>query len=155
MRGLPRVIVPRLASDETESDPLPGQRGTGGGDKCERRSADWMIGGAPLPARAIEGWMHDDSWLHALGVSRARTVSLSQCMTLMLGATLAATADPAGATVVVSARTGPATTALVVPIARMTWARMVRRIRMICLHASTEVDKPVSWSWRPPSTRQT
>jgi hypothetical protein len=63
-----------------------------------------------------------------------------QCMTFMLGATLTATADPAGATVVVSARTGPATTALVVPIARMTWARMVRRIRMICLHASTEVD---------------
>jgi len=84
--------------------------------------------------------MRDDSGLHALGVPHARTVSLGQCMTLMLGATLAATADPAGATVVVSAGTGPAATALVVPIARMTWARMVRRIRMICLHASTEVD---------------
>jgi hypothetical protein len=39
-------------------------------------------------------------------------------MTFMLGATLAATADPADATVVVSARTGSATTALVVPIVR-------------------------------------
>ena len=29
MLGLPRVIVPRLAADETEADPLPGQRGTG------------------------------------------------------------------------------------------------------------------------------
>jgi hypothetical protein len=58
--------------------------------------------------------------------------------TLDVGA--AATAALAGAAAVVRARTGPATSEPMVPIVRMAGARMFRRMRMIALHAFTEVN---------------
>ena len=54
------------------------------------------------------------------GIAAHYILGIPLIVALLLGATLAATAEPAGAMVVVRARTGPATTAQLVPIARMT-----------------------------------
>lgn len=56
------------------------------------------------------------------------------------GLALKATAEAAGAAALVRARTGPATSAPTVPMVRITGAITLRRIRMIFLHAFTEVN---------------
>src|ERR1700733_12171422 len=53
-----------------------------------------------------------------------------ECMIVMLGVALMATAAVAGAAAGVSARTGPATSEPMVPTVRMAGARMFRRMRM-------------------------
>jgi hypothetical protein len=100
---------------------------------CERRAADWLIGGAPLPAQAIEVRHAMTPALPGPRRSPARTCALRQpCMTVMLGVAVAAALT--GAAGAARARTGPATRAPVVPIVRMAGARTVRQIRMMGLH---------------------
>ena len=86
------------------------------GSENGRPAADEGIDGGPLPSypiyppyTAISGW------------------------------TVTATEAPAGAAAVVRARTGPDTRAPIVPMVRMAGARMFRRMRIVCLHAFTEV----------------
>lgn len=91
--GLPRVMVPRLATTQTS--------------------------GAPLPAQAIETWYRMIPGLppreHPPGFGASGHV----CEIMMSGMELTATAVPAGAAAVETARTGPATRAPVAPIAIM------------------------------------
>ena len=78
----------------------------------------------------IETWVGIQSTygtLRALGGSPDLAWCMQGCVT-------------AGAAVVARTRTGPATSEPIVPMARMAGAKIVRLIRMICLHASTEMD---------------